>query len=37
MSDIHDWDGAIKAPGFREVLLAYGLAEGQNEAGEELP
>jgi hypothetical protein len=37
MSDIHDWDGAIKAPGFREALLAYGLAEGQIEAGDGLP
>lgn len=37
MSDIHDWDGAIKAPGFREALLAYGLAERQNEAGDGLP
>jgi hypothetical protein len=37
MSDIHDWEGAIKAPGFREALLAYGLAEGQIEAGEGLP
>ena len=37
MSDIHDCDGAIKAPGFREALLAYGLAEGQIEAGEGLP
>jgi hypothetical protein len=37
MSDIHDWDGAIKAPGFREALLAYGLAERQIEAGDGLP
>jgi hypothetical protein len=37
MSDIHDWEGAIKAPGFREALLVYGLAEGQVEAGEGLP
>ena len=37
MSDIHDWDGAIKATGFREALLAYGLAERQNEAGDGLP
>lgn len=37
MSDIHDWDGAIKATGFREALLAYGLADGQIEAGEGLP
>jgi hypothetical protein len=37
MSDIQDWEGAIKAPGFREALLAYGLAEGQIEAGEGLP
>lgn len=37
MSDIHDWEGAIKAPGFREALLAYGLAEGQIEALEGLP
>jgi len=37
MSDIHDWKGAIKAPGFREALLAYGLAEGQIEEGEGLP
>jgi hypothetical protein len=37
MSDIHDWDRAIKATGFRDALLAYGLAEGQVEAGEGLP
>ncbi len=37
MSDIHDWEGAIKASGFREALLAYGLAEGQIEAGDGLP
>lgn len=37
MSDIHDWDGAIKAQGFREALLAYGLAERQFEAGDGLP
>jgi hypothetical protein len=37
MSDIHDWEGANKAPGFREALLAYGLAEGHVEAGEGLP
>lgn len=37
MSDIHDWDGAIKAPGFCEALLAYGLAERQIEAGDGLP
>ena len=37
MSDIHDWEGAIKAPGFREALLAYGLAESQIEEGEGLP
>lgn len=37
MSDIHDWEGAIKAPGFRESLLAYGLAERQIEEGEGLP
>lgn len=37
MSDIHDWKGAIDAPGFREALLAYGLADGQIEQGEGLP
>lgn len=37
MSDIHDWKGAVEAPGFREALLAYGQAEGQIEAGEGLP
>ncbi len=37
MSDIHDWKGAIEAPGFREALLAYGLADGQIEQGEGLP
>jgi len=37
MSEIHDWEGAIKAPGLREALLAYGLAEGQTEEGEGLP
>ena len=37
MSDIHDWKSAIDAPGFREALLAYGLAEGQVEEGEGLP
>jgi hypothetical protein len=37
MSEIHDWEGAIKAPGLREALLAYGLAEGQIEEGEGLP
>jgi hypothetical protein len=37
MSDIHDWEGAIKAPGFREALLAYGLSGGQIEAGDCLP
>ncbi len=37
MSEIHDWGGAIKAPGLREALLAYGLAEGQIEEGEGLP
>ena len=37
MSDIHDWDGAIKAPGFLEALLAYGLVERQIEAGDGLP
>lgn len=37
MSDIHDWKSAIEAPGFREALLAYGLAEGQIEEGEGLP
>lgn len=36
MSDIHDWAGAINAPGFREALLAYGRAEGQIEDGEGL-
>jgi hypothetical protein len=37
MSDIHDWKSAIEAPGFREALLAYGLADGQIEQGEGLP
>lgn len=37
MSDIHDWKSAIDAPGFREALLAYGLAEGQLKEGEGLP
>ncbi len=37
MSVIHDWEGAIKAPGLQEALLAYGLAEGQIEEGEGLP
>jgi hypothetical protein len=37
MSDIHDWKSAIQAPGFREALLAYGLADGQIEEGEGLP
>lgn len=37
MSDIHDWEGAISTPGFREALLAYGLAEGQLESGDGLP
>ena len=37
MSDIHDWKGAVEAPGFREALLAFGQAEGQIEAGEGLP
>jgi hypothetical protein len=37
MSDIHDWKSAIEAPGFREALLAYGLAEEQIEEGEGLP
>jgi hypothetical protein len=37
MSEIHDWEGAIKAPGLREALLAYGLAEGQIEEVEGLP
>lgn len=37
MSDIHDWESAIKAPGFREALLAYGLAERQIEEGDGLP
>ncbi len=37
MSDIHDWEGAIKSPGFHEALLAYGLAESQIEEGEGLP
>lgn len=36
MSDIHDWAGAINAPGFREALLAYSRAEGQIEDGEGL-
>lgn len=36
MSDIHDWAGAINAPGVREALLAYGRAEGQIEDGEGL-
>jgi hypothetical protein len=37
MSDIHDWEGAINARGFREVLMAYGRAEGQIKEGEGLP
>ncbi len=37
MSDIHDWKSAIEAPGFREALLAYGLADGQIEEVEGLP
>jgi hypothetical protein len=37
MSDIHDWKSAIETPGFREALLAYGLADGQIEEGEGLP
>jgi len=37
MSDIHDWKSAIEAPGFREALLAYGLADGQIEEDEGLP
>jgi hypothetical protein len=37
MSDFHDWKGAIDAPGFREALLGYGLAEGQVEESEGLP
>lgn len=37
MSDIHDWENAIKTPGFCEALLAYGLAERQIEEGEGLP
>jgi hypothetical protein len=37
MSDIHDWKSAIEAPGFREALMAYGLADGQIEEGEGLP
>jgi len=31
MSDIHDWEGAMGAPGFKEALLAYGRAEGVAE------
>jgi hypothetical protein len=37
MSDIHDWAGAMEAPGFREALLAYGRAEGFIKAGRGLP
>jgi hypothetical protein len=37
MSDIHDWEGAMGAPGFREALLAYGRAEGFIKAGRGLP
>lgn len=37
MSDIHDWEGAIGAPGFREALLAYGRAEGLIKVGMGLP
>ena len=29
MSDIHDWEGAINAPGFRAALLGYCRAKGQ--------
>ena len=37
MSDIHDWEGAIEAPGFREALRAYGRAEGLIKVGRGLP
>ncbi len=37
MSDIHDWEGAMGAPGFREALLAYGCAEGFIKARRGLP
>ena len=37
MSDIHDWESANSAPGFREAILTYGLAQGQIEEGEGLP
>jgi hypothetical protein len=37
MSDIHDWEGAIGAPGFKEALRAYGRAEGFIKAGRGLP
>jgi hypothetical protein len=28
MSDFHDWEGVLGAPGFRKALLAYGRANG---------
>jgi hypothetical protein len=37
MSDIHDWEGAIGAPGFKEALRAYGRAEGFIKVGRGLP
>jgi hypothetical protein len=37
MSDIHDWEGAMGAPGFRAALLAYGRAEGFIKSGRGLP
>jgi hypothetical protein len=37
MSDIHDWAGAMGAPGFREALLAYGRANGRIKPKGRLP
>ena len=37
MSQNHDWEGAIGAPGFKEALLAYGRAEGVIKARRGLP
>ncbi len=37
MSDFHDWERAVRAPGFRKYLLAHGRATGRIKPNGRLP
>ena len=37
MSDFHDWEGVLSAPGFRKALLAYSRSNGDIKPKGRLP